>query len=115
MVPDFEKVFMLVADASDIVVSALLNQRLNSQLAPMILYGRLLGPAEMRYSTYEKECLTVVFWCERTRSYLGQKEFELHCDHLTLCWLFRKVKDVGRLERWILRLAPFTFKFHHTT
>jgi len=39
---------------------------------------------------------------------------ELYCDNLALCWLFRNVKDVGRLGRWILRLAPFKFKVHHT-
>ena len=42
------------------------------------------------------------------------KEFLLHCDNLALCWLLRKVKDVGRLGRWILRLAPFKLKVQHT-
>jgi len=28
--------------------------------------------------------------------------------------MLRKVKDVGRLGRWILRLAPFKFKVQHT-
>jgi hypothetical protein len=45
---------------------------------------------------------------------LEQKEFELHCDNLALCSLFGNVKDVGRLGRWILCLAPFKFKIHHT-
>jgi hypothetical protein len=77
-------------------------------------YSKLLGPAERRYSTYDKECLAIVFGCKRARSYLEHKEFEVHCDNLALCWLFRNVKDVGRLGRWILHLAPFKFKVHHT-
>jgi hypothetical protein len=113
-VPDFEKDFVLVTDASDIAVSAVLNQRVNGQLAPVAFYSKLLGTAERRYSIYEKECLAVVFGCERARTYLEHKEFELHCDNLALCWLFRNVKDMGRLGRWILRLAPFKFKVHHT-
>ena len=113
-VPDFEKEFVLVTDASDIAVSAVLKQRVNGQLAPVAFYSKLLGAAERRYSTYEKECLAIVFGCERARSYLEHKEFELHCDNLVLCWLFRNVKNVGRLGRWILRLAPFKFKVHHT-
>jgi len=28
--------------------------------------------------------------------------------------MLRKVKDVGRLGRWILRLAPFKFRVKHT-
>jgi len=42
------------------------------------------------------------------------KEFELHCDNLALCWLFRNVKDFGRLSRWIIRLALYTFRVYHT-
>jgi len=113
-VSDFEKDFVLVTDASDIAVSAVLNQRVNGQLAPVAFYSKLLGTAERRYSTYEKECLAVVFGCERARSYLEHKEFELHCNNLALCWLFHKVKDMRRLGRWILRLAPFKFTVHHT-
>jgi len=113
-VPDFEKEFVLVTDASDIAVSAVLNQRVNGELAPVTYHSRLLTSAERRYSTYEKECLAVVFGCERARTYLEHKEFELHCDNMALCWLFKNVKDVGRLGRWIVRLAPFKFKVCHT-
>jgi len=55
---------VLVNDASDIAVSAVLNQRVNGQLAPVALYSKLLGPAERRYSTYNKECLATVFGCK---------------------------------------------------
>ena len=98
-VPDFEKDFILATDASDIAVSAVLNQRVNGELAPVVYYSKLLSSAERRYSMYEKECLAVVFGCEKSRTYLEHKEFELHCDNLALFWLFRNVKDIGRLDR----------------
>lgn len=88
---------MLVTVARDIVVTVVLNQKVNEQIAPVAFYGKLLRPAERRYSTYEKECLVIVFGCERTRSYLEHTEFELYCDNLALCWLFRNVKD----EVWL--------------
>ena len=56
----------------------------------------------------------MVFGCEKARTYLEHKEFELHCDNLALRWLFRNVKMVGRLGRWILRLASYKFKVYHT-
>jgi hypothetical protein len=112
-VPDFEKDFILATDASDIAVSVVLNQRVNGELAPVAYYSKLLSLAERRYSTYEKECLAVVFGCEKARTYLEHNELELHCDNLALCWLFRNVKEVGRLGRWILRLAPFKLKVCH--
>ena len=61
-----------------------------------------------------RECLAVVFGCEKCGVYLEHKEFEIHCDNLALCWLLRKVKDIGLLGRWILRLAPFKFRVRHT-
>ena len=113
-VPDFDKEFVLVTDASDIAVSAVLNQRVGQELAPVSFYSRLLTSAERNYSTYEKECTAVLFGCEKCRSYLEHKEFELHCDNLALCWLLKRVKDIGRLGRWVLRLAPFKFRVKHT-
>ena len=58
--------------------------------------------------------MAVLFGCERCRSFLEHKEFELHCDNSALCWLLRRVKDVGRLARWILRLASFKFRVKYT-
>jgi hypothetical protein len=113
-IPDFSKEFVLATDASDFAVSAVLHQRVNGELAPIAYHSRLLVAAEKGYSTYEKECLAVVFGCEKARVYLEHKEFELRCDNLALCWLLRRPKDVGRLGRWILRLAPFKFKVVHT-
>ena len=45
---------------------------------------------------------------------MEHKEFELYCDNLALCWLFRNAKDVGRLGNWIISLAPFKFRVYHT-
>jgi len=98
-VPDFDKEFVLVTDASDYAVSAALNQRVGQDLAPYSHYSRLLSATERNYSTYEKECLAVLFGCEKCRSYLEHKEFELHCDNLALCWLLKRVKEIGRLGR----------------
>jgi hypothetical protein len=52
--------------------------------------------------------------CERCRSYLEHKEFEIECDNLSLCWLLKRAKDVDRLGRSVLRLAPFKFRAKHT-
>jgi hypothetical protein len=104
----------LVTDASDVAESAVLNQRINGDLAPISFQSKLLSPTERRYITYEKECLVVFFGCEKCREYLEHKEFELQCDNLALCWFLNKVKDVGRLGKWILRLAPYKFRVVHT-
>jgi len=84
-VPDFQKEFVLVTDASDFAISAVLNQQVGLDLAPIAYYSRLSSTNERVYSTYEKECLAVLFGCDKCRSYLEHKEFELHCENLDLC------------------------------
>jgi hypothetical protein len=45
-IPDFEKEFVLVMDASDHSVVAVLNQRGNGELVPISYYSKLLTMAE---------------------------------------------------------------------
>ncbi|PNF27381.1 hypothetical protein B7P43_G17494, partial [Cryptotermes secundus] len=112
-VPDFSKEFVLVCDASDLAVSAVLNQRCESELAPIAFASRLLSATERKYSTYEKECLAAVWGCEKFRAYLEHKQFVLHTDNQALSWLLKQVRELGRLGRWILRLASFKFTVVH--
>jgi hypothetical protein len=106
-VPDIDKEFVLVTDASDYAISAVLNQRVGQDLAPISYYSRLLSAVERNYYTYEKTCLALFFGYEKCSSYLEHKDFELHCDYLALCRLLKRVKEIGRLGRWVLRLLPF--------
>jgi hypothetical protein len=73
---------VLATDASDIAILAVLQQEVNGGLAPISYYSRVLTPSEQKYSTYEKECLAVLFGWEKCRVFLEHKEFELHCDNL---------------------------------
>ena len=104
-IPKYDKDFLLATDASDVDRSTILPQDVNGALCPIAYHRCILTPAELKYSTYDKECLAVLFGCENCRSYLEHKWFFLHCDKRALCWLLVKVKDVGRLGRWILYLA----------
>ena len=88
-------------------------QQVDGSLAPIAYYSCLLSPAERNYTIHEKECLAVLSGCDKFRSYLEHKKFVLHCDNLALCWLLKRVKEIGRLGRWIIRLAPFKFKVVH--
>ena len=106
-VPDFSREFVLATDASNTAVSAVLQQRMESELVPISYHSRILSPAEEKYSTYEKECLAVLFGVEKCRAYLEHKEFELQFYNLALCWLLKRVNDVGRLGRWIWATIGF--------
>jgi hypothetical protein len=103
-IPHFARDFVLLTNASDLAISAVLHQEVNGALAPISYYSRLLTAAERKYSTYEKECLAVLFGCERCRSFLEHKEFELHCDNLALCWLLLQAQTPDHLK------LPLTFR-----
>jgi hypothetical protein len=111
-IPDVSREFTLVSDASDVAISAVLHQKRGEDLAP-IAYSSRFSPTERKYSIHEKECLAVVYGCEKYRSYLEHKEFCLHTDNQALAWLLRHAKELGRIGRWVLRLAPFKFKVCH--
>jgi hypothetical protein len=76
-IPDFSKEFTLVCDASDVAILAVLHQKNGEELAPLAYGSWLLSPIERKYSAYERECLVVVFGCEKYKSYLEHKEFGL--------------------------------------
>jgi hypothetical protein len=80
-IPDFAKEFVLVCDSSDVAISAILHQRIGEDLAPIAYASRLFSPAEQRYAIYEKECLAVIFGCEKYQVYLEHKEFTLYTDN----------------------------------
>ena len=102
-----------MTNASDLAVSAVLHQRVDEELAPISYYCRLLNVAE-RYSTYETGCSAVIFSYKKCPTYLVHKKFEDHCQNVLLYSLLKRVKDVGRLGKWILRLAPIKFRVKHT-
>ena len=113
-ISDFQKEIFSVTDASDLAISAMLNQRVGEDLVPQSYYSRLLRPVERRYSTYEKERHASLFGCEKCTSYLEHKEFEIQCDNLALCWSLKRFKGIIRLGSWVLRLATFKFRVKHT-
>jgi hypothetical protein len=97
-VPDFSEEFVLVCDSRDVAISAVLNQRREKGLPPIAFASRLLTTANRKYSIHEKECLAVVWGCERFRVYLEHKEFALHTHNQALSGLLKHVKVLGCIE-----------------
>ncbi|GFO07877.1 polyprotein [Plakobranchus ocellatus] len=59
--PDFTKEFVKRTDASDVGIGAVLLQAHNDKLMPCKYASRKLLPRETRYSTIEREALSVIF------------------------------------------------------
>ena len=114
--PNFDKPFVLITDASDVGTGAMLAQRNSDRaLAPIAFHHHTLSQSERNYSTTERELLAVVKAIEKFRVYLLSREFELITDHSALRWLNTlDVNDVkGRRGRWIEFLQQFQFQSYH--
>lgn len=108
--PDFEKEFLVHTDASKYALGAVLS---NYNLKPVHFASRTMKPAEVNYSTIEKELLAVVFALKTFRPYLLGKHFTLNTDHAPLVWLFGMNNPASRLTKFRLELEQFHFTVVH--
>lgn len=111
--PDLNAPFVVETDASSVGIAAVLLQRRDNILKPISFISRGLSDAEHNYTVQEWECLAVVWAVEKFRSYLEFTEFEVHCDHASLAWMFTTEQASPRVRRWVLRLQGFQCKIKH--
>ena len=81
----------------------------NGVRRPIGFWSRTLTQSERNYSATERECLAAVFAVKTLRPYLLYDHFDLHSDHAALQWLFKIEDPSGRLMRWRLRLAEYSY------
>ena len=111
---DFDKTFILQTDASSCALGAVLLQEIEEVRQPIAYAFRVLTPQEKRASsTYESECLAVIFGVEEFRQYLEHREFVLETDNQALSWLLSHPRQLGKLGRWIARLTSLKFEVRH--
>ncbi len=83
--PEFAKPFLLYTDACGIGLGGVFAQKGEDERERAIAYiSRHLKPAEMNYSTIEKEALAIVWAIGKFRSYLYGKPFTVATDHAPL-------------------------------
>jgi hypothetical protein len=105
---DFSQRFVLQTDASSSALGAVLLQEVQGQRRPIAFTSRTLSIQENKYSTYEIECLAVLFGVEKFRMYLEHAEFDL-----ALSWFLAHPCQTGRIALWVVRLSAFKFVPHH--
>ncbi|XP_015955257.1 uncharacterized protein LOC107479655 [Arachis duranensis] len=75
---DWNLPFVLMCDASDFALGAVLGQRKDNLVHVIYYASKVLNDAQRNYTTTEKELLAIVFACDKFRSYLiGAKEFNI--------------------------------------
>ena len=108
--PDFDKPFIVQADASDTGIGAILLQEHPDGLFPILYASKKLLSHERNYSVIERECLALVFAVRKFQKYLYGKEFVLQTDHQPLAYIQRCKIDSARIMRWALYLQNYRFR-----
>ncbi|GJY73422.1 reverse transcriptase domain-containing protein [Tanacetum coccineum] len=108
--PDCDLPFLLMCDASDFAIGAVLGQRHERYFRPIHYASKTMSEVESHYTTTEKEMLAMVYAFEKFRSYLILNKSIVYTDHSALKYLFAKKDSKARLLRWVLLLQEFKFK-----
>lgn len=108
--PNFNEVFIITTDASNVGVAAVLSQGNLPNDRPIQFCSKVLNGAQRNYSTIEKELYAIVYATEMFRHYILGVHFLLYTDHRPLVHLFNLKNPTSRLYRWRMALSEFTFK-----
>ena len=109
-----DKETSVVVEASPVGIPAILSQNTQGQNDHKIMSyaSRALTDPEKKYSQTEKEALAIVWSVEHFHLFLYGAKFSLITDHKPLEVIYgkRTAKASACIERWILRLQPYTLK-----
>ena len=112
--PDPYAPFILTTDWSQRGMGAILSQRNKEGVEHPICYAsRSCNAAEQNYSSFDGECLAVVWATGHFRAYLFGNSFTLVTDHEPLKWIMTTQKLTGKLARWSLLLQEYDFEVEH--
>ncbi|GFU85682.1 retrovirus-related Pol polyprotein from transposon 297 [Trichonephila clavipes] len=110
---DFSKPFLIITDASNYTLGAVLLQGEDKEDHPAEFASRLLNPAERNYSTTEREALAVVWALNKFRGYIDGISLTVASDPQTLRWLMKLKSPTGRLACWALQLQSFNLNMEY--
>lgn len=111
--PNFNQIFIVTTDASNIAVGAVLSQGTVPNDRPIQFASKVLNDAQRNYSTIEKELYAIVYATETFRHFLYGVKFDLYTDHRPLLHLFNIKNPSGRLYRWKAALTEYDFKIQY--
>jgi hypothetical protein len=114
--PVVDKQFKLYCDASDYAIGAMLAQEdEEGVIRPLEFFSRKFDPAELNYSTYDKELIAIIDSLKNWRHYLvhTSDEIMIYSDHNNLQYFRSSQLLKPRHARWAEFLSQFSYKIYH--
>ena len=105
--------FVVECDASDVAISASLNQ--NGR--PVAFMSKTLSATERRYPAVEKEALAIIEAVRKWNHLLSRQQFILITDQKSVSFMFdnrkrSKIKN-SKIQSWPLELAEFRYAIQY--
>jgi hypothetical protein len=106
----------LSVDASDSHVGGVLQQKCGRGWQPLAFYSKKLSPAEVKYSTFDRELLAAFLTIRHFRFLLEGRQFTLLTDHKPLVASMTRVTppQSARQQRHLAFVSEFTTDLRHT-
>lgn len=96
--------FHISTDSSNTVVGGVLGQKEETRTYVIYFISKIPTPAELNYTTTEKEMLVVIYYVNKFRHYIIGYEVFVHTDHSAIRYLMKKPITHGKVTRWLLLL-----------
>ena len=109
VLPDFNKVFEVECDASQVGIGAVLSQ----EGRPIAFFSEKLNEPKRKYSTYDKEFYAIYRALFHWSQYFLYKPFVLFSDHEALKFINHQHKLNRRHATWVEFLQAYNFTIKH--
>ena len=113
--PDADKAFSVVCDASQFAIGSALMQKDDDGVDRVISYqSRLLKAAELNYPVHDKELLAIKYALVKFRVHLlGPREFVVFTDHASLRTAINTPHLSQRMARWLSFFSEYNFRVEY--
>lgn len=105
----------LMVDASDFAIGGVVNQLIDSCWQPLAFFSKKLNPAQMKYSTYDRELYSIYASIKHFRNLLEAREFSIFTDHKPLVFAFQQKNEKAspRQLRHLDLIGQFSTDIRH--
>ncbi|KAE9318797.1 hypothetical protein PR003_g18150 [Phytophthora rubi] len=108
--PDEDRPFSVVCDASDFAICAMLQMDAEGRERVVSFQSRQLKAAENHYPVHDKELLAMKYVLVKFRVHLlGQKPFVIYTDHASMRTATSSPHLSQRMARWLSFFAEYNF------
>ncbi|KAE9080351.1 hypothetical protein PF010_g22412 [Phytophthora fragariae] len=108
--PDEDRPFSVVCDASDFAICAMLQMDAEGRERVVSFQSRQLKAAENHYPVHDKEPLAMKYVLVKFRVHLlGQKPFVIYTDHASMRTATSSPHLSQRMARWLSFFAEYNF------